>query len=134
MLSVLLVGRRLSLIVFFIAVHLNSETSNNCPLILKLSMDLKGKCGFHFESFWPKLPGFMEEVVVSWDQPIQASCPIERVSMKFKRLARRSQSWGHKAVGNVSSRLGWLVRCCTGWRWPRIAGCCRLRKCGCCAN
>ena len=31
-----------------------SETSDHCPLILKLSLDLKGKRRFHFESFWPK--------------------------------------------------------------------------------
>jgi hypothetical protein len=84
MFSILLVGRRLSLIVFYIAVHLKLLTT---VLILKLSVDLKGKHIFYFESFWPKLPGFLEEVAGSWNQPIQASCPLERVSMKFKILA-----------------------------------------------
>ena len=48
----------------------------------------------------------MEEVAASWDQPVQSSCPLERVSLKLKRLARRLQSWGHSAVGNVNSQLG----------------------------
>jgi len=67
---------------------------------------LKGGVGFIFESFWPKLPGFLEEVAASWDQSVRSSCPLERGSMKLKRLARRLQSWGHKAVGNVNSQLG----------------------------
>jgi hypothetical protein len=48
----------------------------------------------------------MEEIAASWDQPVQSTCPRERVSMKLKRLARRLQSWGHSAVGNVNSQLG----------------------------
>jgi hypothetical protein len=83
-----------------------SEVSDHCPLILKLNADLRGRRRFHFENFWPKLPGFMEEVAASWDQPVQSSCPLERVSMKLKRLARRLHSWGHSAVGNVNSQLG----------------------------
>jgi hypothetical protein len=83
-----------------------SGVSDHCPLILKLNADLKGRRRFHFESFWPKLPGFLEEVAASWDQSVRSSCPLERVSMKLKRLARRLQSWGHKAVGNVNSQLG----------------------------
>jgi exonuclease III len=83
-----------------------SEISDHCPLILKLNADLRGRCRFHFENFWPKLLGFLEEVAASWDQPVQTSCPLERVSMKLKRLERRLQSWGHGAVGNVNSQLG----------------------------
>jgi exonuclease III len=83
-----------------------SEISDHCPLILKLNADLRGRRRFHFENFWPKLPGFLEEVAASWDQPVQSSCPLERVSMKLKRLARKLQSWGHSAVGNVNSQLG----------------------------
>lgn len=34
------------------------------------------------------------------------SCPLERLSKKFKRLAKHLQSWGHKEVGNVKNQLG----------------------------
>jgi exonuclease III len=83
-----------------------TEISDHCPLILKLRVDLRGKRRFHFESFWPNFPGFLEEVAASWNEPIQGSCPLEKVSLKLKRLSRRLQSWGHKVVGNIGFQLG----------------------------
>jgi hypothetical protein len=80
--------------------------SDHCPLTLKLKVDLRGKRRFHFESFWLKLPGFLEEVAASWNQPAHCYCPLEKVSMKLKRLSKRLQSWGHKTVGNVGTQLG----------------------------
>jgi hypothetical protein len=35
-----------------------SVCSDHCPLTLKFREDCKGKRRFHFEGFWPKLPGF----------------------------------------------------------------------------
>ena len=61
-----------------------TEASDHCPLTLKLKMDLRGKRRFHFESFWLKLPGFLEEVAASWNQPAHCYCPLEKVSMKLK--------------------------------------------------
>jgi hypothetical protein len=83
-----------------------TETSDHCPLTLKLKVDLRGKRRFHFESFWLKFPGFLEEVAASWNQPARCYCPLEKVSMKLKRLSKRLQSWGHKMVGNVGTQLG----------------------------
>jgi hypothetical protein len=56
---------------------------------------------FHYECFWEKMPGFLEVVTASWTQPLQAVCPLERLSLKLKRLARKLQSLGHKKVGNI---------------------------------
>jgi hypothetical protein len=67
--------------------------------------DVKGKKRFHFESFWTKFPGFLEMVASSWELPAQAFCPLERVSLKFRRPAKTLQSWGHKNVGNVKEQL-----------------------------
>jgi hypothetical protein len=83
-----------------------TEASDHCPLTLKLKMDLRGKRRFHFESFWLKLPEFLEEVAASWNQPAHCYYPLEKVSMKLKRLSKRLQSWGHKMVGNVETQLG----------------------------
>jgi hypothetical protein len=66
-----------------------SESSDHCPLILKLHEDFKGKCRFHYESFWEKLPGFLEEVAASWIQPTPPVCPLKRFSLKLRRLARK---------------------------------------------
>jgi hypothetical protein len=35
-----------------------------------------------------------------------ASCPLERMALKLKRLAKALQSWGHKRIDNVKSQLG----------------------------
>jgi hypothetical protein len=69
-----------------------TETSDHYPLTLKLKVDLRGKHRFHFESFWLKLPRFLEEVAASWNQPAHCYCPLEKVSMKLKRLSKRLQS------------------------------------------
>jgi hypothetical protein len=77
-----------------------------------LSLNPQSQRGLHGEvmvplrEFWPKFPGFLEVVAASWNLPVQSSCPLERVSLKLKRLARELQSWGHKEVGNVRVQLG----------------------------
>ena len=45
-------------------------------------------------------------MAASWSLPLQNFCPFEKISLKFKRLAKCLQSWGHKEVGNVNARLG----------------------------
>lgn len=40
------------------------------------------------------------------NQPVQGSCPLEKVSLKLKRLSKRLQYWGHKVVGNVGFQFG----------------------------
>jgi hypothetical protein len=44
-----------------------SDVFDHCPLLLGLQEFTMGKRRFHFESFWPKLGGFLEEVKSSWD-------------------------------------------------------------------
>ena len=65
-----------------------TEMSDHCPLVLGLHEGILGKRRFHFESFWPKLPGFLETVQHSWGEPVQPCCPLERISFKLKRLTR----------------------------------------------
>jgi len=48
-----------------------TEMSDHCPLILGLKEGILGKRRFHFESFWPNLPGFHEAVLHSWEEPVQ---------------------------------------------------------------
>lgn len=111
-----------------------SETSDHCPLILKSYDEFRGKRGFHYECFWGKMPGFLEVVAASWNQPIQATCPLERLSTKLRRLARKLQSWGHKKVGNVRNQLGWLGRFCIDRKWLRTADYYLGRSPGLCGN
>jgi hypothetical protein len=82
------------------------EISDHCPLVLNLYEGVKSFRHFHFENSWSKLLGFLETVTTSWSQPVEASCPLEQVSLKLKRLTRALQSFGHKKVGHVKLQLG----------------------------
>ncbi|WVZ78922.1 LOW QUALITY PROTEIN: hypothetical protein U9M48_026563 [Paspalum notatum var. saurae] len=83
-----------------------SQISDHCPLLLGLKEGRRGKMRFHFESFWTKLPDFQDVVAQSWGQPVTASCPMEQVAMKLKRLTRVLQSWSQKQVGHIKTQLG----------------------------
>jgi exonuclease III len=57
--------------------HSNATTSSDhCPFTLKVRDSCMRKKRFHFESFWPKLPGFLEVVGASWNLPVRSSCPL----------------------------------------------------------
>lgn len=82
-----------------------SMISDHCPLLLGLQDLCQGKRRFHFESYWPKLDGFLEEVSCSWNQPVQATCPLQHLADKLGRLARDLQSWSERRVGHIKQQL-----------------------------
>jgi hypothetical protein len=49
----------------YILQSLTSTISDHCPLLLGLHEFILGKRRFHFESFWPRLDGFVDEVAQS---------------------------------------------------------------------
>jgi hypothetical protein len=83
-----------------------TQISDHCPLVLGLTEGGHGKKRFHFESFWTKLPGFHDVVENSWAQEVNATCPMERISLKLKRLTKALQSWSQKRVGHIKTQLG----------------------------
>lgn len=83
-----------------------TQISDHCPLLLGLKAGCQGKKRFHFESFWTKLSGFHEVVAQSWEQSVAASCPMEQLDMKLKRLTKALQSWSQKQVGHIKTQLG----------------------------
>jgi hypothetical protein len=46
-----------------------SVVSDHCPLVLGMKVCTSGKRHFHFESFWPKVPGFLDAVMQNWEAP-----------------------------------------------------------------
>lgn len=80
-----------------------TQISDHCPLLLGLKEGGHGKRRFHFESYWTELPGFHEVVANSWEQHINASCPMERISLKLKGLTRALQSWSQKQVRHIKT-------------------------------
>lgn len=57
-------------------------------------------------SGWQENNRFHTSIITRIIFLIYCSCPLERLSKKFKRLAKHLQSWGHKEVGNVKNQLG----------------------------
>lgn len=58
-----------------------SEMSDHCPLVFGLQDGVRGKTRFHFESFWPQLPGFFDTVKNSWEEPVSNASPLQRISI-----------------------------------------------------
>jgi hypothetical protein len=56
-----------------------SSISDHCPLLLGLHDFFMGRRWFHFESFWPWLDGFVEEAQMSWNQHVDANCPLKKI-------------------------------------------------------
>lgn len=48
---------------------------------------------------------FHEVVAASWDASVDASCPVERLSIKFKRLSQALKSFGQWRVGHVNQQF-----------------------------
>jgi hypothetical protein len=83
----------------------SSGVSDHCPLILSLNVQTHKKRRFHFESYWPKLPGFFEAVSQSWNALVSTACPVEGIFLKLQRLSKGLQKWSHHKVGNVKLQL-----------------------------
>jgi len=79
--------------------------SDHCPLILGLKVSTTGKRRFHFESFWTKIPGFLDAVKQNWEAPVQSNCAVERFFIKLQRLSKGLQKWGQWKVGNIKAQL-----------------------------
>lgn len=84
---------------------LSSEGSDHCPLLLQSNAAIFSKSRFHFESFWPKLEGYMEAVSQGWSCTDDTSDPFCRLDSMFRNTARHLQSWADKKIGNVRLQL-----------------------------
>ena len=79
--------------------------SDHCPLILGLKVSTSGKRRFHFESFWTKIPGFLDVVKLNWEARVQSNCAVERLFIKLQRLSKGLQKWGQRKIGNIKAQL-----------------------------
>ena len=82
-----------------------SDDSDNCPLLLGLHDNKRGRRRFHFESFWPKLEGFHEAVASAWTSVPVGSCPFTTIDKKLKAVTKSLQSWSSKTVGQLAMQL-----------------------------
>jgi hypothetical protein len=60
---------------------------------------------FHFRSFWPKLPGFMQVIERVWHCPMHNANPFSKLAWLLRNTSRCLQSWSAKTIGNVRVQL-----------------------------
>jgi hypothetical protein len=79
--------------------------SDHCPLILSLTPDLIRGRRFQFQSFWPKMDGFMAVVQEAWTSQPWQPCPFKRLDLKLRATAKRLASWSSKFIGSVKMQI-----------------------------
>lgn len=84
---------------------LSTDCSNHCPLLLLLDTALGAKRRFRFESFWTKLPGFIDVVAAAWARPLPNVDPFPVLDFKLRNVARALQSWSATRTGSVRFQL-----------------------------
>uniref|UniRef100_A0ACD5YE76 Uncharacterized protein n=1 Tax=Avena sativa TaxID=4498 RepID=A0ACD5YE76_AVESA len=84
---------------------LSSGPSDHCPLLLCLAPDLHRGRRFQFQSFWPKVEGFLEVVQEAWDSQQWEPNPFKRLDAKLRAVAKRLSCWSSKFIGNVKLQI-----------------------------
>lgn len=84
---------------------LSSDCSDHCPLLLMLTALAATKKRFRFETFWTKLPGFMEVVEAAWTPSVYNVDPFRLIDVKVRRVAKALQSWSNTKIGSVRLQL-----------------------------
>lgn len=78
----------------------SSSVSDHCPLLLVGNSDVKKYRGLRFESFWPRIQGYMEVVMETWGRDIQVQNPFLRLHIKMERLGKALRKWSRSKIGN----------------------------------
>jgi hypothetical protein len=86
---------------------LSSDCSDHAPLLLSPDVVPWAKKRFRFESFWTKMPGFVDVVAAAWSASatlIHAdACRV--LDYKLRNVARALRSWSDKKLGSVRLQL-----------------------------
>ncbi|XP_066361483.1 uncharacterized protein [Miscanthus floridulus] len=83
---------------------LSSDCSDHCPLLL-MDVAPRAKRRFKFESFWAKMPGFLDVVAQAWSLPPGDVDPFRVLDCKLRSVAKALQSWSSSKIGSVRFQL-----------------------------
>lgn len=74
--------------------HPNSELSSlaticsdHAPLLLCIDCNIHHKKRFHFRSFWPKFPGYLDTVQLAWHCPLNGADAFRRLDWLLRNMA-----------------------------------------------
>jgi hypothetical protein len=79
---------------------MGSSTSDHCPLLLNLAVDMRVGRRFRFEAFWPNADGFLETVERAWSEGPVVVNPFKRLAAKLAATAKALTSWSDRFIGN----------------------------------
>lgn len=79
--------------------------SYHCPILMSTNVNFRTHRRFHFEAFWPKLPGFMEVVHTAWSAEFLAKDPFVVLDMKFCAVTKVLASWSSRSIGNIKEQF-----------------------------
>jgi hypothetical protein len=80
---------------------LSSSLSDHCPLLLCQHARPKARDSFHFENFWPRIPGFMEVVQMAWQESVPGISPLNILYYKLQHTAKALRKWSKKLFGKA---------------------------------
>lgn len=84
---------------------LSSDASDHIPLLLHTTIQPSAHRRFHFEAFWPRLPGYLETIAAAWQMAPRDADRMCILDFKLHSTARALQSWSQRFVGSVRLQL-----------------------------
>jgi hypothetical protein len=84
---------------------LPSICSDHAPLLLRLDSDFTYHKRFHFWSFWPHLPSFLEVVERAWRWPLRDTNPCRHMDWLLRNTSRALKSLSDIFIGSVRIQL-----------------------------
>jgi hypothetical protein len=83
----------------------SSSCSDHAMLILWTNTTFFTRKQFHFRSFWPKSPGFMQVIERAWHCLMHNADMFSRLAWLLHNTTRCMQSWSAKTIENIRVQL-----------------------------
>jgi len=84
---------------------LSSSLSDHCPLLLCQQVRSPRVERFKFETFWFKVPGFMDTVKMAWEAPTPGRSPMNILYYRLRQTAKALRQWSKELFGNPRMQL-----------------------------
>lgn len=84
---------------------LSTDCSDHAPPLLRTDVVPWARKCFRFESFWTKLPGFLDVVTSAWEPTLLHADAFRIMDYKLRNVARALKSWSMRNIGSVRVQL-----------------------------
>lgn len=84
---------------------MSSSLSDHCPLFLCNMHQPHRRATFKFESFWARVPGFMETVESAWATPVNGISPLMVLHNKLTNTSVALRTWSKSLFSEARIQL-----------------------------